>query len=129
MTTRSPVGRYGTRRSPRIFYAVGAALLLAVTVIAVLLGRHASTLAVSSGVRAFTTHERSVTITFEVRKRAAAAAVCILRARDRDGAEVGRREVAVPARPDGQRTSVLSETVTTTGRPVTGELYSCHITG
>jgi hypothetical protein len=128
-TLRTPPGRYGARRSPRALYAVGGVLLVALIALTVYLVRAAGTPEVTYGVRAFTTAERSVRITFDVRKPPDATAVCVLRARDRQGAEVGRREVAVRPRADGMRTVVLVETLQTSRRPVTGEVNSCRRTG
>lgn len=65
----------------------------------------------------------SVRIRFQVvRKQPERPAVCIVRARSRDGDETGRKEVFVPP---GSR-SVLAETVLRTSRrPVTGEVFGC----
>ncbi|MEP6464464.1 MAG: DUF4307 domain-containing protein [Frankiaceae bacterium] len=125
---RAPAGRYGNRRPPRAFYLVGGALLLGLIVVIVYLGHQAGTPDVTYGVRAFSTGDRSVRITFEVRLPPERTAVCVLRARDRRGVEVGRREVTVPA-PEGDRAVVLTATLTTSARPVTGEVNGCRLTG
>jgi Domain of unknown function (DUF4307) len=126
MAIRTPAGRYGVRRPPRVFYLIGGALLITLSAIIVYLGRQAGTPSVAYGVRSFATMDRSVRITFEVRKAASTAAICVLRARDRQGVEVGRREVAIGPSPDGRRTVVLTETLATSARPVTGEVDSCR---
>lgn len=128
LSLRTPVGRYGARRPPRVFYAVGGTLLFALIAIVVAIGRQAGTPDVSYGVRAFATAERSVRITFEVRKPADATAVCTLRARDRLGAEVGRRDVTLTATSGGGNV-VRTETLSTSARPVTGEVNGCRLTG
>ncbi len=127
-TRRAPAGRYGVARPPRVFYAVGGALLVVLTVVIVVLGRDAGTPKVTYGVRAFSTAEHSVQITFEVRLPAGATATCLLRARDRAGAEVGRRHVTVVGS-ERRGTVVRTETLTTSGRPVTGEVNDCRLTG
>ena len=50
-------------------------------------------------------------------------AVCVIRARSKDGQETGRREVLIP--PSGAGTVVLNSTVKTSQRPGTGDLYGC----
>ncbi|MFD3702871.1 DUF4307 domain-containing protein [Nocardia sp. NPDC058658] len=51
------------------------------------------------------------------------AVVCFVRAMDRDGAEVGRREVLVPG---SDSTSVqISTTVKSSARPSAGDIYGC----
>jgi hypothetical protein len=55
------------------------------------------------------------------------AAACVLRARSRNGAEVGRVEVAVPAgAPVGARDVAVTADVPVTGTPVIAEVYSCE---
>ncbi|MFF0147670.1 uncharacterized protein DUF4307 [Amycolatopsis sulphurea] len=48
--------------------------------------------------------------------------VCVVRVRDRSGAESGRKEVLVPA---GAGHSSLSTVVKSIGRPVTADVYGC----
>ena len=50
-------------------------------------------------------------------------AVCIVRARSRDGSETGRREVLIPA--SDSSTVVLDSTVKTSQRPGMGDGYGC----
>ncbi|MBB5912617.1 hypothetical protein BJY24_001484 [Nocardia transvalensis] len=49
--------------------------------------------------------------------------VCFVRGMDSDQAEVGRREVLIPASTSG--TVELTTTVRTTGRPAAGDIYGC----
>jgi hypothetical protein len=70
------------------------------------------------------TSDRAVTVRFELVKDPEYAASCTVRARNRDGEEVGRREVTVPV---GVRKTVLTETLTTTERPITGEVKDCRL--
>ncbi|AOD22169.1 DUF4307 domain-containing protein [Rhodococcus pyridinivorans] len=50
-------------------------------------------------------------------------AVCIIRARSKDGSETGRREVLIPA--SDSQTVVLTSTVKTSQRPGMGDTYGC----
>ncbi|MDV8021954.1 DUF4307 domain-containing protein [Rhodococcus sp. IEGM 1330] len=53
-------------------------------------------------------------------------AVCIVRARSRDGSETGRREVYIP--PESTSTSVeLTTEVTTSAAPAVGDVYGCSL--
>jgi hypothetical protein len=58
-----------------------------------------------------------------VRRDDGVAVTCILRARDRQGREVGRVTVDVPAGPDEV---VVTETFPTTGRAILGEVQECR---
>jgi hypothetical protein len=67
-------------------------------------------------------------IQFKVRVPAGAAASCVLRARDYDGFEVGRRTVVV--RPAGDATTIdAREPVTTTRRASVGDVLGCRPAG
>ena len=69
--------------------------------------------------------DSSVRVDFEVRKPAGQEALCVLRARDIDGSQVGLAEIVVPGSdPD---TSTRSYTLRTTARPVTGEVVGCEL--
>ncbi|MEC3979857.1 DUF4307 domain-containing protein [Amycolatopsis sp. H20-H5] len=50
------------------------------------------------------------------------AGVCIVRARDKTGAESGRREVLVRA---GEKNGTLTTVIKSVGRPVTADVYGC----
>ena len=50
-------------------------------------------------------------------------AVCLVRARSKDGSETGRREVLVPAGTDG--TVLITAPVITSRDPGMGDLYGC----
>jgi uncharacterized protein DUF4307 len=69
--------------------------------------------------------DHSVTITFSVRKPAGRPASCTVRARARDGREVGRTEVAVPAGSPDQTTASVTVTLTTSARPIVAEVPGC----
>ncbi len=127
-----PLGRYGRRRRPRsparrwLTYAVAAVVVLAGTAIAVKLYRQYGLAPYQVSVLTVTNiDEFQVTVTFEVRKPAGEPALCTVRARSRDGAEVGRAEVRVPGGAANETTSRVTYTLRTTKRPVTGEVPGC----
>jgi hypothetical protein len=65
----------------------------------------------------------SVRITFQVvREQPHRPAVCIVRARSRDGDETGRKEVLVPP---GEGSVLATTLLRTSRRPVTGEVFGC----
>jgi hypothetical protein len=66
----------------------------------------------------------SVEIRFSVVREPGLVVACVLRARGSGGAEVGRRQVVVPAAAI-DRTD-LTSTVTTTALAVTGEVLACQ---
>jgi|GEM_PF-39620 len=74
-------------------------------------------------VLAFDTAEDSVSITFEVYKPAGESAVCRVRARSADGAQVGMAEVMITAT---EPRLTVEYTLMTTDKPVTGELQRCY---
>jgi hypothetical protein len=68
--------------------------------------------------------DRTVSITISVtRKDPSRPVVCIVRARSRDGAETGRREIVVP--PAADRTIQVTTTVKSYTRPFVGDIYGC----
>jgi hypothetical protein len=66
-----------------------------------------------------------VSITFRVRVPAGGSAVCLVRARSREGAEVGSEEVRVTAAP-GQRRPTITHELAVTGRAIVGEVPRCR---
>jgi hypothetical protein len=67
--------------------------------------------------------DHSVRVTFAVtRDQPERPADCIIRALSRDGAEVGRKEVYVPAAGGSIQ---LNAVLRTTKEPVTGDVYGC----
>lgn len=129
-----PPGRYGRRRA-----GIGAGApvrrtsrwLTGLAVMAVVIGGLAISFKLydqygdrdyHGQVLAFDTAEDSVSITFEVYKPAGEPAVCRVRARSADGAEVGMALVEVTA---AESHTTVDYVLQTTGRPVTGELQRC----
>jgi len=66
-----------------------------------------------------------VTVIFDVTKPAGRPAVCTVVARTREGREVGRAQVPVPAGDAAQTVSRVTYTLSTTARPMTGEVPGC----
>lgn len=126
-----PPGRYGRRRAPRRAPRWVLPLLVAgVVAIGALLSwqlyRNYAGDAITSRVTAYTiVSDSEVRITFEVIKDGGEPATCIVRARSRDGEEVGRAEVPVPAGEQGRRSTVLTYTLATSKRAVAPEVYGC----
>lgn len=121
-----PEGRYGTKRPARPWLRwslLGVALLvgLAVTFVGY---RNLGTKPIESKQTSFEiVDEGSVKVTFEVsRDTPERPAVCVIRARSKDGDEAGRREVLVPP-----GNSIVRETTLlhTSKPPVTGEVFGC----
>jgi len=68
--------------------------------------------------------DRDVEVTISVtRKDPSQPVVCIVRARSRDGAETGRREVVVG--PAQDKTVQVTTTVRSYARPYVGDIYGC----
>ncbi|MBF6330825.1 DUF4307 domain-containing protein [Nocardia transvalensis] len=69
-------------------------------------------------------NDSTVEVHFKLtRKHPDRPVVCFVRAMDTDGAEVGRREVLIPASTSG--TVELTTTVRSTARPANGNIYGC----
>ena len=67
---------------------------------------------------------RTVSVTISVtRKDPATPVVCIVRARSKDGAETGRREILVG--PAEAKTVQVTTTVTSYRQPFVGDIYGC----
>ncbi|WP_127499623.1 DUF4307 domain-containing protein [Actinoplanes solisilvae] len=125
-----PPGRYGRRRSGRrrpvlpilvLVLVVGASLLLSVR----LFQQFGQTDYEPQIVGWSEPSDAVMTIEFKVRVPAGRAAECILRARDYDGFEVGRRTVVVRAEGDG-RSIDAKESVPTKSRASVGDIVRCQ---
>jgi hypothetical protein len=124
-----PPGRYGRRREPRGRRPVLTAALYA-AVLAAGLGVSWS-LYDQYGHGDYATNllafddstPGQVDITFEVFKPAGEGALCRVRSRNMDGAEIGSAEVAIPAS-DATRVET-TYTLPVTGDPNTGEVQRC----
>ena len=123
-----PEGRYGRRGTgSRRRWAVPAALALTVLIglaVAVIGYRNLGTTPIRSEALSFRLlADNAVQLRLSViRDNPSQAAVCIVRARSRDGEETGRKEVYVPPA-DGP--TVLNTVVHTSRPPVTADVYGC----
>ena len=124
-----PPGRYGRRRSPRRgrrWLSVILAVLLAAGMAALvwkLYGRYGNPAYQTTTPTMDQVSDRSVTVDFTVRKRAAGPAVCRVQARDHSGAEVGYAAVPVGA----GTTVAVRYTLTTTGKAYAVDVLGCGI--
>jgi hypothetical protein len=126
-----PPGRYGRRRESRRRRPWLVALLLAVVVAAGALlavrlyQQYGDPTYDGQVVRYGDITDTQVMIEFRVTVPAGGEAICVVRARSRDGAEVGKAEVRVDA-PPGQTRPLTRYLLATTARPVNGEVVRCR---
>ncbi|GAA4680365.1 DUF4307 domain-containing protein [Phytohabitans rumicis] len=126
-----PPGRYGRRRAPHrrrpwvlALLVVGA--LAAGGALAARLYSQYGDPTYDAQVLTYTDiTDAQVVIEFRVNVPAGEEAICVLRARSRDGAEVGKQEVRVSAAP-GETRPVRTQTLATSARPVSGEVLRCR---
>ncbi len=117
--------RYGITDRPRwvpaALIGVGLAFLAFVT----FLGLRLSNPAIDAGVLSYATvSDERMTIGYEVQRRDTTPAICVLRARARDGFDVGYAVVELP--PDQGRTYHTLE-MRTAYRALVGELVGCGL--
>ena len=122
-----PEGRYGRRASGRSGWAIPVGLVLTALLglaVAVIGYRNLGTTPIQGQAVSFTLLPgNAVQLRLSVvRDDPSHAAVCIVRARSRDGEETGRREVYVPP---AAGPIVLSTVVQTSRSPVTADVYGC----
>lgn len=125
-----PADRYGRRRwapqNPKRLAIIATVLIIGAGVLVAVAGyRQLGTSDVSASLAAYRliddqTAEVTLTVT---RRDPSRPAVCILRARSKDGSETGRREVLVG--PSADSTIQVSALVKTSKPPVTGDAYGC----
>ncbi|MET8119115.1 DUF4307 domain-containing protein [Micromonospora sp. NPDC005189] len=128
-----PAGRYGRRRATgggrrRTLLAALALLVLVATMtaISVRLYRQYGDPVYDAQVITYTDiTDNQVLVDFRVTVPPGGSAVCVLRARDRAGAEVAREQVTVTAEP-GDRHVLTQHRLTTTARPFIGEVLRCQ---
>jgi len=127
-----PPGRYGRRRDPRRGRVRGlpavliVAVIVAGTAMAYQLNRQygAARPYHPTVERFYDVTDDQVVVEFTVLVPDGEAAICAVRARAADGGEVGREEVVVDPPPGVTRPRVVHQ-LTTTERPVTGEVQRC----
>lgn len=127
-----PTARYGrqtmTRRTRRWLAAGLTALVvvLGVVIAAVAFSRFGSSdvKGEMAGYELVDPHTVDVTISV-TRDDPSRPAVCIVRARSRDGDETGRRELLVP--PSSETTVQVTTTVKSSRPAVIGDIYGCGI--
>ncbi|RIV34457.1 DUF4307 domain-containing protein [Micromonospora radicis] len=130
-TPMFPPGRYGRRREPGRRRPVLTAILLValvavLTAISVRLYRQYGDPAYDTQLITYTDiTDTQVVVDFRVNLPEGGSAVCLLRARDSAGAEVGREEVAVAAAA-GQRQITVRHRLVTDARPFIGEVIRCR---
>lgn len=126
-----PPGRYGRRREPGrrrpLLAALLAALLLAgLGLVTLKLYKQYGDPTYDGQVITYNgVTDSQMVIDFRVTVPEGGSAVCLLRARSRDGAEVGHEEVRVTARP-GERQVTAQHRLATTARPFVGEVLRCR---
>ncbi|MFR9779343.1 DUF4307 domain-containing protein [Micromonospora sp. MS34] len=129
-----PPGRYGRRREPArrrpLLLALVVAVLMAVLGLAAAKlyqqygdPEYRGELITYSGIT-----DSRVVVDFRVTVPPGGSATCLLRARSRDGADVGHVEATVTAGP-GQRHVTARHEVPTTARPFIGEVLRCRPAG
>lgn len=128
-----PPGRYGRRREARrrrpvVLALVLVALVAAGSLLALRLYRMYGDPNYDAQVITYTDiTDTQVVVVFRVTVPKGGSAICLVRARSRDGAEVGRADVRVDAAP-GQKQSTVTHRLATGGRPMIGEVLRCRPT-
>ncbi|WP_067835597.1 DUF4307 domain-containing protein [Nocardia lijiangensis] len=125
---RRHADRYGTKpRTPRrkVALALGVAVVAAGLGIAFLGFQKFGPKDIDAEQLGYTiVDESTMTIRMKVtRDEPGEPVVCFVRAMDRDGAEVGRREVLIA--PSTSGTIELTTTVRSSARPAAGNVYGC----
>ena len=130
--TERPAARYGRRRLSvyaRRWIVIGlTVLILSLGVAVAVLGyQRLGTAAVGGTLSGYRiVDDETVSVTFTVtRTGPSQPAVCILRARSKDGSETGRREVLVP--PSTQKSVQVTAIVKASRPPVIGDVYGCGL--
>lgn len=125
-----PEARYGRqgldpRSRRRIAIALGAVALVAGVAVAVIGYQRLGTSEVSGQLNGYRlVDSETVDVTISVtRSDPSRPAVCIVRARSKDGSETGRREFLVA--PSDQSTVQVTAQVKTSRPPVNGDVYGC----
>ena len=119
-----PAGHYAKRGASRRALVPLAAVLSVLGVAGAGYGAWVYVHRTSGHVVKFQTSDGGVQITANVRREPGRETECALRARNYDGAEVGRRVIVIP--PGEGRKVTIEEFLATSERPVTGEIQQCR---
>ncbi|KUI38494.1 DUF4307 domain-containing protein [Mycobacterium sp. GA-2829] len=127
-----PATRYGRQRMPRrtrrlVVGVLAAAVVVAGVIIAIVGSQRLGSQEVEGELGAYRIlDDRTVEVTVSVtRKDPSQPAVCIVRARSKDGSETGRREILVP--PSQQATVQVTTEIEASRPPVIGDVYGCGL--
>jgi hypothetical protein len=126
-----PPGRYGRRREPRrrrpwVLIALVAVVVIVGAAISVRLYRNYGDPTYQAEVVTWSNlSDTRVSVTFRVRVPDGGSAICLVRARSRDGEEVGSEQVRVTAAP-GQRRPTVTHELAVSARAIVGEVPSCR---
>jgi len=106
-------------------FALGAVAVAIAVIVAVVAYQRFSAVDVQGKIDAYRIlDDQSVSVTISVtRKDPSQPVSCIVRARSRDGAETGRREILVP--PSDAATVQVTTVVKSYKRPFVGDIYGC----
>ncbi|MFC4125660.1 DUF4307 domain-containing protein [Nocardia rhizosphaerae] len=120
--------RYGTKppvRRPWLLGALGVGVLVAGLVVAFLGYQKYGPKPIETEQLGYVVvDDATLTVRMKVtRDEPERDVVCFVRAMDRDGAEVGRREVLVPG--SEHQSLEVATTVKTSARPSAGDIYGC----
>lgn len=127
-----PTARYGRQRVPRrtrrlIVAVLAAAVVVAGVIIAIVGSQRLGSQEVEGELAAYRLIDsQTVEVTVNVtRKDPSRPAVCIVRARSKDGSETGRREFLVT--PSQLGTVQVTTLVKSGSPPVIGDVYGCGL--
>ncbi|MFZ2172556.1 MAG: DUF4307 domain-containing protein [Rhodococcus sp. (in: high G+C Gram-positive bacteria)] len=130
MTRTLPPGRYAAATQPAqprrwLAWVLTAAVIVVGMVVAFVAYSKFASNEIETEATSFEVIDDSrLDITFTVtRDDPSRAAVCIVRARSKDGSETGRREVYIAGGPD--KTVKLTAPVHTSRPPAMGDIYGC----
>lgn len=126
-----PPGRYGRRRAERrqrpwLVWVLVSVLVATLSLMSLRLYRMYGDPNYTAEVITYTEiTDSQILVDFRVTVPAGGSAVCVLRARSFDGAEVAREEVTVTA-PPGEKRPTARHRLATTARPMLGEVLRCR---
>jgi hypothetical protein len=117
-------GRKPRRTAKRTYWVIGAIALVVSGVVAWIGYQNLGTAAIETQVTSFSDRPGDrMAMRFDVtRDTPGRPAVCIVRVRVLDGSEGGRKEVYIPP---GAGTTTMTTVVTSSGEPVTADVFGC----